>query len=143
MKSTLTTLAAAIVAVGAVTSVMAQTSPTRAEVKKEAAAENKASATIGTDLSAPEKAAAGVTKKKKAMSDTSRAEVKGEARASNKEAKPGSGEVVGTGKPAPKAPSTVERAEVKAEAKADNKAEKKIGSDPSAPEKKAEGVVKK
>ncbi len=123
MQMTRSILAAAALALVASLSAHAQTD--RKEVKKEAAAANKAGQTTG-DLSAPQKADEGVTKKAKPAVTTDRAEVKKEAAAANK-----AGQTTGDLTPQQKAEegvtkkqkaaSTVDRKEVKKEAAAANK----------------------
>lgn len=123
MQMTRSILAAAALALVASLSAHAQTD--RKEVKKEAAAANKAGQTTG-DLSPQQKADEGVTKKTKPAVTTDRKEVKKEAAAANK-----AGQTTGDLSPQQKADeglakktpvkSETTRAEVKKEAAAANK----------------------
>lgn len=89
MQMTRSILAAAALALVASLSAHAQTD--RKEVKKEAAAANKAGQTTG-DLTPQQKAEEGVTKKQKAASTVDRKEVKKEAAAANKKGETTKGE---------------------------------------------------
>ncbi len=119
MKKTLSSLAIAAAALFAAQAVLAQ-SPTRAEVKKEAAEANKAGQIPGTGTGPTGNASPPIS----AKSDVPRAEVKKEAAAANK-----AGAIAGTGtgpsgnaSPAISSKSDVPRAEVKKETAAANKA---------------------
>ncbi|MGA8390903.1 MAG: DUF4148 domain-containing protein [Burkholderiaceae bacterium] len=105
----------------------AASAPTRAEVKAETAAANKAGKIPNPDT-------AGSTVAKPAKSDKSRADVKAETAAANKGGALDKPDADGSGKV--KAPSKGEtkRADVKAEAAAANKAGT-IDKDPGAPKK--------
>ncbi len=89
MQMTRSILAAAALALVASLSAHAQTD--RKEVKKEAAAANKAGQTTG-DLSPQQKADEGLAKKTPVKSETTRAEVKKEAAAANKKGETTKGE---------------------------------------------------
>jgi len=134
MKKTLSSLTVAVIAAFAAQGAMAQTaaSPTRAEVKKETAAANKAGQIPGTGTSNMPDAAAGQQspKEKAATTDTTRAARKESAASANKAgAIPGTGVSnvpdAATGQQAPKAAagtSTTTRDDRKKETAAANKA---------------------
>lgn len=88
MKKTLSSLAVAAVALFAAQAALAQSSPSRADVKKETAAANKAGQIPGTGTGQ----SADVTPPISSKSDASRADVKKETAAANK-----AGDIPGTG----------------------------------------------
>ena len=138
MKTSLTSLAVAVLALVGASSVFAQaaSSPTREQVKKEAAAANKATqgkVPEGQDTAVPKKAP---------TTTTSREVVKKDAAAANKKTQ-GSVPTTEGVKPAKPAPSTVSRPEVKAEAASAVKAGTTPSGQMSTPQKVDEGVIKK
>jgi hypothetical protein len=136
MKTSLTSLAVAVLALVGASSVFAQaaSSPTREQVKKEAAAANKA-----TQGSVPQ--TEGVKPAKPAPSAKARADVKAETAAATKAGKTAvpEGQV---GVPT-KAASSADRAAVKKEAAAAVKAGTTPSGDASTQQKMDEGAVKK
>lgn len=136
MKTSLTSLAVAVLALVGASSVFAQaaSSPTREQVKKEAAAANKT-----TQGSLPQ--TEGVKPAKPAPSDKARAEVKKDTATATKttQGKVPEGQVGTPAKPA----SSANRAEVKKEAAAAVKAGTTPSGQMSAPQKVDEGAVKK
>ena len=138
MKTSLTSLAVAVLALVGASSVFAQaaSSPTREQVKKEAAAANKATqgkVPEGQDTAVP---------KKPVQTTKPRADVKAETAAATKKTQ-GSVPTTEGVKPAKAAPSTVSRPEVKAEAASAVKAGTTPSGQMSAPQKVDEGAAKK
>jgi Rieske Fe-S protein len=137
MKTSLTSLAVAVLALVGASSVFAQaaSSPTREQVKKEAAAANKATqgkVLEGQDTAVP---------KKPVQTTKPRADVKAETAAATKAGQTAvpQGQVGPVTKPA----SSADRAEVKKEAAAAVKAGTTPSGQMSAPQKVDEGAAKK
>jgi Rieske Fe-S protein len=137
MKTSLTSLAVAVLALVGASSVFAQaaSSPTREQVKKEAAAANKATqgkVPEGQDTAVP---------KKPIQSTKPRADVKADTAVATKAGKTAvpEGQVGVPTKPA----SSADRAEVKKEAAAAVKAGTTPSGQMSAPQKVDEGAAKK
>jgi hypothetical protein len=137
MKTSLTSLAVAVLALVGASSVFAQaaSSPTREQVKKEAAAANKTTqgkVPEGQDTAVP---------KKPVQTTKPRADVKAETKTATKAGKTAvpEGQVGVPTKPA----SSADRAEVKKEAAAAVKAGTTPSGQMSAPQKVDEGAAKK